>query len=327
MSRRADTHGKYGITSYIPGWTKYTIADEEVLKVVEILRLPDNTLPQFDRKVTLRKWGASGHTYKVDGFPCTRCAQCTGRSAKDRQPKPQSCTGMTSCSTISGMYMKGNMYAAGRKSGFDTIFGEYGDEKKNSLQEGGSIVNHRTQQQDLLKLRMKGEALPSKSSIARDFGNRVHEALEAILGADKMGVEYFVDPDLEESTYNITEWLASHEYNVLDFEVTVYHPEMLYAGKVDCVAERGGNISLFDWKTGGLYKNAQVQLAGYAMAYKEITGIEPTAAWVLRSNRQTFEAARVGNLDAAKLAFKSLHAAKVAWDNLTWADQITTEEI
>ena len=294
--------------------------------MAEILRLPDNTLPQYDREVTLRNWGKNGHTYKVDGFPCTRCGQCTGRSTKDRQPKPESCTGMTSCSTISGMYMKANMYAAGRKNGFDTIFGEYGDEKRKTLNEGGSIVNHRTQKRDLMKLRKEAEKVPSKSSIARDFGTRVHEALEAILGADKRGEEYFIDPDLEESTYNITEWLASHEYNVLDFEVTVYHPELLYAGKIDCVAERGGNITLFDWKTGGLYDNAQVQLAGYAMAYKEITGIEPTAAWVLRSNRQIFEAARVGNLNAAELAFKSLHAAKAVWDDLTWADQITTEE-
>jgi hypothetical protein len=298
--------------------------------VVEILRLPENTLSQYDRVVTLRKWGANGHTYKVDGFPCTRCGQCTGRSTKNHQPKPENCSGMTSCSTISGMYMKGNMYAAGRKNGFDAVFGEYAKDAEGKevpiLDGKGSIFGRRTQKRDLLKLRKEAEKIPSKASIARDFGTRVHEALESVLAADKQGEEAFIEPDLEESTYNIREWLASHEFNILDFEVTVYHPKMLYAGKIDCVAERGGNITLFDWKTGGLYDNAQVQLAGYAMAYKEITGIEPTAAWVLRSNRQLFEAARVGDLRAAKLAFEHLHNAKSVWDDLTWADQTSTEE-
>ena len=301
--------------------------------MVEILRLPENTLSQYDRVVTLRNWGAKGHTYKVDGFPCTRCGQCTGRSTKNHQPKPENCSGMTSCSTISGMYMKNDMYSAGRRSGFDAVFGAYIDEidpatneKKRTLKEGGTIVRHRTQERDLMKLRKAAEEVPSKSSIARDFGNRVHNELEALLGADKRGEEYFIDPDLEESTYNITEWLASHEYNVLDLEVTVYHPTLLYAGKIDCVAERGGNITLFDWKTGGLYENAQVQLAGYAMAYKELTGIQPTAAWVLRSNREIFEAARVNSLETASIAFKSLLAAKAVWPDLTWADLTITEE-
>jgi hypothetical protein len=294
--------------------------------MVEILRLPANILPEYDRAITLRKWGSSGHTYKVNGFPCTRCGQCTGRSTKGRQPKPENCTGMTSCSTISGMYLKGNLYAAGRKSGFDAVFGEYINTDRNALDAAGSILGRRTQDDDLLQLRKEVEKLPSKASIARDFGIRVHEALEAVLGADQRDEEAFIEADLETSVYNVREWLASHEYNVLDLEVAVYHPQMLYAGTIDCVAERGGNITLFDWKTGGLYDNAQVQLAGYALAYQELTGIEPVAAWVLRSNRDLFEAARVGNLDAAKLAFVNLHGAKVVWDDLAWTDLTTTED-
>jgi deoxycytidylate deaminase len=288
--------------------------------MAETLKLPSNILPEYNRQITLRKWGANGHTYRVTGYPCERCGQCTGRSTKDHFPTPEKCSGMTGCSSISGMYMEGNMYIAGRKSGLDAVFGEYADDKKLALIDGGPLLGRQTQQSDLLGLRKAAEQVPSKSSIAREYGTRIHAAMEAVLVADQQDEEVSIDPDLAQPVHNIQEWLASHEYHILDVEVAVYHPEMRYAGRIDCVAERNGNITLFDWKSGNLYMNAQVQLAGYALAYEQITGIRPAACWVLRANADDFQAAEVITLNAAKEAFMGLYDAKMAWDQLTWTE-------
>jgi len=288
------------------------------------MRLPSNVLPQFDRKITRRKWGEKGHTYIVEGIPCERCAACA---------KGNACTGMPGCTSISGAYKTGDLYGAGYRAAFNAVFGAYVDmETKDEVKDGGWLTDFlRTEsntatnapfdslKEELLRYRQEAEEIPTPSKIATDFGSAVHTAIEEALAAQQTEEESWIDPKVYQATRNVVEWLDKMEYKVLDYEVTVYHPTMLYAGTIDCVAERQGNITLMDWKTGNsLYADAQAQLAGYALAYKELTGIDPTTALVLRSRNDFFEALEVVNLDIAKVVFGYLAAIKASWPSLVW---------
>ena len=288
------------------------------------MRLPSNVLPQFDRTVTRLKSGG-GHRYIVDGIRCERCAQCA---------KGNACGGMSGCTSITGKYKgKGDLYAAGYSAAFNAVFGAYVDMKtKDEVKDGGWLTDFlRTEsntatnapfdslKEELLRYRQEAEEIPTPSKIATDFGHEVHTAIEETLAAKATEEEAWIDPKVYQATHNIVEWLDKNEYQILDYEVTVYHPTMLYAGTIDCVAERQGNITLMDWKTGNsLYEDAQAQLAGYALAYEEITGIAPTTVMVLRSRNDLFEALEVVNLDIAKQVFEYLAAIKASWPSLVW---------
>ena len=290
--------------------------------MADLMRLPSNVLPQFDRKITMRTFG-QGHNYVVEGIPCERCKGCaTGKG----------CTGMPGCTSISGAYKTGDLYNAGYRAAFNAVFGAYVDTNtKDEIKDGGWLTAFlRTESntatnapfdsmmEDLLKYRQEAEEIPTPSKIATDFGSHVHTAIEEALAAKQTEEESWIDPKVYQATRNVVEWLDKNEYRILDYEVTVYHPTMLYAGTIDCVAERQGNITLMDWKTGGLYDEAQVQLAGYALAYKELTGIDPTTVMVLRTGNDFFEAQEVVNLDIAKQVFEYLAAIKASWPSLVW---------
>jgi len=303
--------------------------------MAEVLRLPSNVLSQWSHKITRRNWGEKGRTYIVEGVPCEHCKACNDRlDGKGNR----ACTGMSNCSSIAGGYKDGDLYGAGYRHALDAVFGAYTDKDKTAVKPDSWMVDYNTTRAELDKVlasigqptdglldvikmyRQEVEKIPTPGEVARNFGTEVHAAIEEILKARQKDEETFIDTGLAQSSIDIVEWLDKNEFNVMDVEVAVYHPGMGYAGTIDCVAERHGNISLFDWKTGGLYNNAMVQLAGYGMAYREITGIEPTALWAIRSNRGNFTAHRVADISQAKLMFGYLMAVKLGWGQLAWAE-------
>ena len=57
-------------------------------------------------------------------------------------------------------------------------------------------------------------------------------------------------------------------FTILGIEQMVAHPFLDYAGTVDFIYEKDGQITLLDWKTGNIgYPEQATQLAGYALAY------------------------------------------------------------
>lgn len=293
--------------------------------MAEVFKLPSNVLPEWNHKITRRNWGENGRTYVVEGVPCEHCKACNDRLDGTGN---RACTGMSNCSSIAGGYKDGDLYGAGYRHALDAVFGAYTDKEKTEVKENSWFTDYlgtnenmnRRGYEEIMRYRQEVESMPSPGEVARNFGTEVHAAIEEILVARQNDEESFVDTGLAESSMDIVEWLDKNEFNVMDIEVAVYHPGMGYAGTIDCVAERHGNISIFDWKTGGLYNNAMVQLAGYGMAYKEITGVEPTALWAIRSNRGSFAAHRVADISQAKLMFGYLMAVKLGWGQLAWAE-------
>ena len=59
----------------------------------------------------------------------------------------------------------------------------------------------------------------------------------------------------------------AHDVEVLEMEKMVFHPRLLYAGRMDRLWNIDGDYHLTDIKTGGKYRQHRIQLTAYAMAY------------------------------------------------------------
>ena len=132
----------------------------------------------------------------------------------------------------------------------------------------------------------------------------------------------FLSGDHIEQARRIVTWLDQHECEIVDVEVNVYHPSMLYGGQVDCIARRGNSLLVLDWKSGkGIYKDYAAQVAAYAMAYEFMTGEHVDEGWVLRSGVDgSFEAQKISNLNNAKILFINLQTTKETWETIEWED-------
>lgn len=73
------------------------------------------------------------------------------------------------------------------------------------------------------------------------------------------------------------EWLAEHEYQPEVAEFKVLSKKHKYSGTLDAIGyvkDFPGELVILDWKSGaGIYPEMSLQLAAYAEAYREQTGI------------------------------------------------------
>ena len=276
-----------------------------------------NILPEHDRKITQRNIGG-GHRYQVEGISCSTCARCR---------KGQSCIGLPSVTSISGKYADGDMYGIGYRAAFNSIFGAYTDSDKTSL-DGKGILHadstriQATESEWLLALRQEAEQVKSSSQKGLATGTEVHRILDEWLTAKKDGDDPFLQAERShiEQARKIIDWLDMHECEILDVEVNVYHPELLYGGQVDCIARRGNSLLLVDHKSGrGIYNSYAGQLGGYVMAYEAMTGERVDEGWVLRSDVDgNFEAKQVSDLQIAKSFFVNMQVTKQTFEALNW---------
>ena len=82
------------------------------------------------------------------------------------------------------------------------------------------------------------------------------------------------------------EWRTQVPMEVVASELTVWSPSDKYAGTIDQVCRNSnGHWSVIDFKTGGAYPEAALQVAAYANALEELTGIPVDDAWILRIPR------------------------------------------
>ena len=264
------------------------------------MTLPNATKPEFLRTVTQRTWGAGGHTYVVQDYPCGQCAACRGGGKRHPVPNPAKCTGMGGISTIAGtLKNSGGLYNAGRNSVINALFGD-------PAIDGDIGFYSPTIKRDTLRIR--ATHAPSKGSISRQYGTDVHAAIEAWLKHSMgLGPEPMFDAELYKPAHQVVEWLDKHEWSVLDAEPTVYHPSGAFAGTADCVAKRGDTTAIFDWKTGGsIYPESALQVAGYGVAYEAITGEKVQEGYVIRSNATVLEVAQVENFEYAQFLFREI---------------------
>ena len=113
-------------------------------------------------------------------------------------------------------------------------------------------------------------------------GTAIHEA---IYNWETMG-ERPSDPVENQAVQAYDAWRMTVAMEVVASELTVWSPSDQYAGTIDQVCRNAaGHCSLIDFKTGGAYPEAALQVAAYANALEELTGIPVDDAWILRIPR------------------------------------------
>lgn len=127
-----------------------------------------------------------------------------------------------------------------------------------------------------------GEAEANKvSAKASGRGTRVHTLCENYLNNE---IDYARKqmPDSVAMFKTIQPILDKYVNNIHALEIPLYSDHLKVAGRVDCIAEFDGKLSIIDFKTASKpkqeswIKNYFMQCAAYAVMYEERTGIPVT---------------------------------------------------
>ena len=117
------------------------------------------------------------------------------------------------------------------------------------------------------------------SGRAASRGTKVHSIIEDYLDG-KDTTEYL--PHIRQSLSNVQPILDSRIGRIFGIEVPLYSRHLGLAGRVDCVAEFDGVVSILDWKTSRYPKKKEnisgyfCQMAAYAIMFEERTGMPVT---------------------------------------------------
>lgn len=114
-----------------------------------------------------------------------------------------------------------------------------------------------------------------KTVAAKNIGTAFHNMAEA-LALDR-DVDLPSNRRLAAMITNFYEWLGHSGFRALETELHVVSHTHKYQGTFDAtgfLADQPKVLVLFDWKTSaGIYADMALQLAAYALAYREQTGI------------------------------------------------------
>lgn len=168
---------------------------------------------------------------------------------------------------------------------------------------------------------------------AASIGTQAHRSLEAIFRGqlhqrdtepeqEAGGGEVEVcglqsDPRVGNCVQAAKAWLSDHSVSPLEVERRIYSRRYRYSGTLDKLAIVDGQLSLIDWKTGGLYPSHRYQTAAYVAAYEEETGEKISARWLVRLGKEdgAFEAHRFNRTDYVN-DFRGFKGALILYNNL-----------
>ena len=289
-------------------------------------------LPKYEGLEIVQRTYKAGandyHRYEVEGYDCGgHCADC-------RATPQRPCKGLESVTSFTGAYGGiGGAYIGGMNHILNVVFGPWKDDKaRNEVIQDDSFIlglgEHTPTRKVLQKSGMQNlgayyrrniASMPTPGDISRDYGTGVHAALESLLVGDGE-----VPSEYADSVADIMAWLnrggKDGPYIVEDSEVSVFHPELRFAGQIDCVARCGDRVIIIDWKSGKeIYPSHAMQVAAYAMAYEAMTGLVVSEAYVVKASPITgFEAKQVTDLALAQKAFIAMQETKRNADLITW---------
>lgn len=122
-----------------------------------------------------------------------------------------------------------------------------------------------------------GEAEANRiSGKASRRGTKMHTVCENYLNNTDLGK---VMPDIMMMFRSIKPWLDDNVNNVHAIEAPLYSNHLRVGGRVDCISEFDGKLSIIDFKTSSKpktedkIKNYFMQCSAYAVMYEELTGI------------------------------------------------------
>jgi len=158
--------------------------------------------------------------------------------------------------------------------------------------------------------------MPTEGEVLADQGTAIHEALEGITSSRGAPVKYRAHCD------SLLSYLDEQGFTVEATEAMLYHPTLYYGGTADLVvSSESGTLEILDYKTGKIYDEHALQLAGYAKALEATSMRKVVGARALQINPETGDITehKVRDLEQAFEAFTgAVHLDKWLQDKEKW---------
>lgn len=143
----------------------------------------------------------------------------------------------------------------------------------------------------------------NKRDKSADKGTIVHDLISKYI-ENELGIEQELNiPEDDDQILNaflgFKDWVKMNGVKFKATEQLCYSKTYNFVGTLDCLAEIDGELCLIDFKTSsGIYDEMVYQLAGYVIAYEEMTGEKIDRCYIVRFDKKTaqFEA-RPFNVD------------------------------
>ena len=154
---------------------------------------------------------------------------------------------------------------------------EIGDEKYPSISTICSFRNRKSIAE--WRARVGAEEANKISKRATTAGTTVHSMIEDYLN-NELELEKYDGKHLAKILFTQAKPMLARINNIHFQEAPLYSHEFAIAGRVDCIAEFDGKLSIIDFKTSSKEKKEEwiegylVQETGYAKMYEERSGIK-----------------------------------------------------
>ena len=129
------------------------------------------------------------------------------------------------------------------------------------------------------RARVGAEEANKISKRATTAGTTVHSMIEDYLN-NELDIGKYADKHLAKILFTQAKQMLARINNIHFQEAPLYSHEFAIAGRVDCIAEFDGKLSIIDFKTSSKEKKEEwvegyfVQETGYAKMYEERSGIK-----------------------------------------------------
>ena len=154
---------------------------------------------------------------------------------------------------------------------------EVGDQKYPSISTICSFRNRKSIAE--WRARVGAEEANKISKRATTAGTTVHSMIEDYLN-NELDIGKYADKHLAKILFMQAKQMLARINNIHFQEAPLYSHEFAIAGRVDCIAEFDGKLSIIDFKTSSKEKKEEwvegyfVQETGYAKMYEERSGIK-----------------------------------------------------
>ena len=154
---------------------------------------------------------------------------------------------------------------------------EVGDQRYPSISTICSFRNRKSIAE--WRARVGAEEANKISKRATTAGTTVHSMIEDYLN-NELDIGKYADKHLAKILFTQAKQMLARINNIHFQEAPLYSHEFAIAGRVDCIAEFDGKLSIIDFKTSSKEKKEEwvegyfVQETGYAKMYEERSGIK-----------------------------------------------------
>lgn len=132
------------------------------------------------------------------------------------------------------------------------------------------------------------ESAEEIKNIAGDFGTEMHHAYEQLLQGRELNLfNDFKSLKAKKHLASFAQWFADFKPTQIETEQTVASIVYRYAGTLDLLCVKDGEVWLVDFKTSrAIYWNYECQVAAYKQAVEETLGVKVDHTAILRTGSQ-----------------------------------------